>query len=323
MFRSAPRIIARQGALRASLSLPARRFISTAPPAQKSRSWKSLVARLGLAGAIIYYYNTTDVFADEPRRAAPVLPTTEAESELLPTIESIAAERAQRKAVQQQLELQRQKEAAAADEAARAQQQQQQQPTGNGEPQEGGIEGLEAEADQQGAFNPETGEINWDCPCLGGMASGPCGDEFKAAFSCFVFSKEEPKGMDCIDKFKDMQNCFRQYPEIYGSEIDTDDDDDMTADAAADVSAPAAGRENTASADRATSATDAPVEKESKSKSAVTASEGPHSPEKVAENRRELGLVPENYRPAEKEVKSKEPVSESESLVPKAAHDAR
>ena len=61
---------ARQGALRAAprASLPARRFISTAPPAQKSRSWKSLVARLGLAGAIIYYYNTTDVFADEPRR---------------------------------------------------------------------------------------------------------------------------------------------------------------------------------------------------------------------------------------------------------------
>jgi len=98
------------------------------------------------------------------------------------------------------LELQRQKEAAAADESARAQQQQQQQP--NAEQHEGGIEGLEAEADQQGAFNPETGEINWDCPCLGGMATGPCGEEFKAAFSCFVFSKEEPKGMDCIDKFK-------------------------------------------------------------------------------------------------------------------------
>jgi intermembrane space import and assembly protein 40 len=125
-----------------------------------------------------------------------------------------------------------------------------------------------------------------------------------------------------------MQNCFRQYPEIYGSEIDTDDDDDMTADAAADVSTPAAGRENTASPNPATSATDAPVakepvKKESKSKSVVPASEGPHSPEKVAENRRELGLVPENYRPEEKEVKSKEPVSESESLVPKAAHDAR
>ena len=34
------------------------------------------------------------------------------------------------------------------------------------------------------------------------MADGPCGEEFKAAFSCFVYSKEEPKGMDCIDKFQ-------------------------------------------------------------------------------------------------------------------------
>lgn len=67
---------------------------------------------------------------------------------------------------------------------------------------EGSPEALEEEAGQQGAFNPETGEINWDCPCLGGMAHGPCGEQFKAAFSCFVYSKEEPKGMDCIDKFQ-------------------------------------------------------------------------------------------------------------------------
>jgi len=69
---------------------------------------------------------------------------------------------------------------------------------------EGGVnpQQLEEEAGQQAAFNPETGEINWDCPCLGGMAHGPCGEDFKAAFSCFVYSEEEPKGMDCIDKFK-------------------------------------------------------------------------------------------------------------------------
>lgn len=63
-------------------------------------------------------------------------------------------------------------------------------------------EQLEEEAGNEGAFNPETGEINWDCPCLGGMAHGPCGEEFKSAFSCFVYSNEEPKGMDCIDKFQ-------------------------------------------------------------------------------------------------------------------------
>lgn len=31
------------------------------------------------------------------------------------------------------------------------------------------------------------GEINWDCPCLGGMAKGTCGQEFKDAFSCFHY----------------------------------------------------------------------------------------------------------------------------------------
>ncbi|MBW0545159.1 hypothetical protein O181_084874 [Austropuccinia psidii MF-1] len=76
------------------------------------------------------------------------------------------------------------------------------------------------ESSEQGAFNPETGEINWDCPCLGGMAHGPCGEQFKAAFSCFVFSEQEPKGVECIDKFKEMQDCFREHPEHYGAELD-------------------------------------------------------------------------------------------------------
>ncbi|KAJ5955383.1 hypothetical protein N7501_009662 [Penicillium viridicatum] len=71
---------------------------------------------------------------------------------------------------------------------------------------EGGVNAqeLQEEAGQEAAFNPETGEINWDCPCLGGMAHmahGPCGEDFKAAFGCFVYSEEEPKGIDCIEKF--------------------------------------------------------------------------------------------------------------------------
>jgi intermembrane space import and assembly protein 40 len=31
------------------------------------------------------------------------------------------------------------------------------------------------------------GDINWDCPCLGGMATGPCGVDFREAFSCFHY----------------------------------------------------------------------------------------------------------------------------------------
>ncbi|EPQ57491.1 hypothetical protein GLOTRDRAFT_74323 [Gloeophyllum trabeum ATCC 11539] len=82
-----------------------------------------------------------------------------------------------------------------------------------------------------GAFNPETGEINWDCPCLGGMAHGPCGLQFREAFSCFVFSEQEPKGIDCIEKFKAMQDCFREHPDVYGEDIMADDDDDDAAPA--------------------------------------------------------------------------------------------
>ena len=83
---------------------------------------------------------------------------------------------------------------------------------------------LEEEASSEGAFNPETGEINWDCPCLGGMAHGPCGEDFKAAFRCFVFSKEDPKGMDCIDNFQKMQDCFREYPDVYAGELADDNE---------------------------------------------------------------------------------------------------
>jgi len=74
------------------------------------------------------------------------------------------------------------------------------------------------------AFNPETGEINWDCPCLGGMAHGPCGPEFREAFSCFVHSEDEPKGINCVEKFQGMQTCFREHPDVYASEIADDDD---------------------------------------------------------------------------------------------------
>lgn len=86
---------------------------------------------------------------------------------------------------------------------------------------------LEQEAEGEGAFNPVTGEINWDCPCLGGMAYGPCGEEFRTAFSCFVYSTEEPKGMDCIEKFQGMQDCFRAHPEVYAGELEDENSEEL------------------------------------------------------------------------------------------------
>ncbi|CAO1621771.1 unnamed protein product [Parajaminaea phylloscopi] len=81
--------------------------------------------------------------------------------------------------------------------------------------------------DQQSAYDPSTGQINWDCPCLGGMAHGPCGNEFKEAFSCFVYSEGEPKGIECVDRFKLMQDCFRRHPEVYKEELEQEQRDEL------------------------------------------------------------------------------------------------
>lgn len=94
------------------------------------------------------------------------------------------------------------------------------------------------EAEPQPGLLLPSGEINWNCPCLGGMATGPCGVEFREAFSCFHYSEAEPKGSDCYDTFKTMQDCMAEYPTVYdkngddkegvdlGIDLGLDDDDE-------------------------------------------------------------------------------------------------
>ncbi|KAL1964420.1 hypothetical protein VTN77DRAFT_6978 [Rasamsonia byssochlamydoides] len=234
----APSRVAAPGRIRVVQRIPTTsRLISTAPPAQKSRSWTNCLVRLGLAVGVVYYYNTSSVFAEEPSFSLRPQPL---EDENAPTIESLSAQRKQR--------LQSASVAVTEPQA---------------QPSEGytSPEDLEQEADQQGAFNPETGEINWDCPCLGGMAHGPCGEEFKAAFSCFVYSTEEPKGMDCIDKFKAMQDCFRQHPDVYGSELEEDEVDAQLEEHIAGTS-----EDEKASTAREVDASSTPAEKQAEAK---------------------------------------------------------
>ncbi|KAK2064000.1 CHCH domain-containing protein [Colletotrichum caudatum] len=213
--RSTPRALsaARQSAIRAA----PRRFASTTP-ADKPRSWKGSALRWGLAAGAVYWYNTSPVFAEEHLPRTIPAPSQFSDSDLT-TVDAIVEEKRKRAIAKAE-------EAKPAPAAAPVptESNKKTQAALEGEPAPGSPEALEAEADQQGAFNPETGEINWDCPCLGGMADGPCGEEFKAAFSCFVYSKEEPKGMDCIEKFQGMQTCFRKYPEVYGAELADDDE---------------------------------------------------------------------------------------------------
>ncbi|KAI6872105.1 hypothetical protein KC323_g1682 [Hortaea werneckii] len=287
MYRPAVRAVSSA----ASKTLPrhaatsGRRFVSTAPPHQKSRSWKSSAVRWGLAGTLVYYYNTNNVFAEEPYMIhAP--PETSRESETYPTIEAVAEQRRQQGLAQQSAQ------STAAPDA--------------GAPES--PEALEGEASQQGAFNEETGEINWDCPCLGGMAHGPCGEQFKAAFSCFVYSKEEPKGLDCIDHFKTMQNCFKEHPDVYGSELDPDAELPEGEDVSGEQPAPAASPEPVAVPSPSQAAASTPHEGGEK----VADSEAP------AAEKRERAIaataqVKENHRE----------LSESEEVVPKAWHDSR
>ncbi|CAF1287790.1 unnamed protein product [Adineta ricciae] len=60
------------------------------------------------------------------------------------------------------------------------------------------------------------GSINWDCPCLGGMASGPCGLVFRRAYTCFHNSSSQMKGAECMSDFDALTKCFAKYPKLYG-----------------------------------------------------------------------------------------------------------
>ncbi|KAI0110708.1 hypothetical protein F4776DRAFT_364641 [Hypoxylon sp. NC0597] len=225
MYRSALRVAPRVANTirQPTLSASSRRFVSTSP-ANKSRSWKGAAVRWGLAAGAVYWYSTSTIFAEEPLPKT-IPPPPQFSDDDLPTVEAVVAQKRR----EAEARLQKAASTPEPDTATLGSEISPSAPVKDVEAHaqsqlpEGSPEALEEEAGQQGAFNPETGEINWDCPCLGGMAHGPCGEEFKAAFSCFVYSKEEPKGMDCIDKFQHMQDCFRRYPEVYGEELDEDE----------------------------------------------------------------------------------------------------
>ncbi|XP_072016756.1 mitochondrial intermembrane space import and assembly protein 40-B-like [Amphiura filiformis] len=60
------------------------------------------------------------------------------------------------------------------------------------------------------------GTINWECPCLGNMISGPCGVEVRQFFSCFHDSNTKGgSASECIDQMRSLDKCMTQYPELY------------------------------------------------------------------------------------------------------------
>lgn len=261
----------------------------------------------------MYYYNTSNVFAEGANdQSAHYPPPATSDTEELPTLDSYA------------------KKPAPVPALSNAQTPSVASESGSTSAPAGGAGDLEAEASQQGAFNEETGEINWDCPCLGGMANGPCGEDFKAAFSCFVYSKEEPKGVDCIDKFKAMQDCFRAHPDIYGAELE---DDEEYAAPPEGEGPPAMAKDSAESSlktaasaveDSAAPVIDDVKEKISDASDAIKDTTAAIK-EKVADRASSAkDDIDETAATAKRSVlQEKGEVSESEELVPKAAHDAR
>jgi len=106
--------------------------------------------------------------------------------------------------------------------------------------------------------------------------------------------------MDCIENFKGMQDCFRQHPDVYGSELDEDGEDEMGE-----------------AQDERIGANEG-IEKQ-EGRIAVT---GNGEGKEVGAGTTEKSVA--DKATAEKPaVESRESiVSESEQLVPKAAHDA-
>ena len=75
-----------------------------------------------------------------------------------------------------------------------------------------------------GPVKPD-GSINWNCPCMGDIVNGPCGEQFKAFFSCYHYSEAEPKGTDCMAQLKEMTDCLEEHPEIYDKYLRDNDKD--------------------------------------------------------------------------------------------------
>mmetsp|Transcript_33288 Transcript_33288/g.55828 ORF Transcript_33288/g.55828 Transcript_33288/m.55828 type:complete len:111 (+) Transcript_33288:168-500(+) len=70
--------------------------------------------------------------------------------------------------------------------------------------------------------DPQTPE-EWDkmteealsCPCVADVKEGVCGEAFVGSFSCFIRSQEEEKGSDCLEYFKQLQDCIVKNPQAF------------------------------------------------------------------------------------------------------------
>lgn len=116
-----------------------------------------------------------------------------------------------------------------------------------------------------------------------------------------------------------MQDCFRQHPDIYGSELEEDQDQDQEPESDAPTPAPDAPIPTSSPLTASPDQQPIPL-------SATSATSEPQSPLSSSTPDASAGASDtERARAAKQQVESdhgSEPISESDNLVPKAAHDA-
>lgn len=156
--------------------------------------------------------------------------------------------------------------------------------------------------------------------------------------------------MDCIDKFKcappptslmpslaldkltptrGMQDCFRDHPDIYGAELEDDDQDVQEEDAAALSDAPSEPSESAQSSPSPateSSAGQTPIASSAKSTSSKRASSSApppsHASAEHSSSEEEKGRTKRAKAAAKQVDEEYEPQSESDEMVPKAMFDA-
>eukprot|EP00118_Oscarella_pearsei_P026537 m.310055 g.310055 ORF g.310055 m.310055 type:complete len:147 (+) comp49372_c0_seq1:79-519(+) len=107
----------------------------------------------------------------------------------------------------------------------------------------GNAEKTEIVEESPGIILP-SGEINWDCPCLGGLASSPCAETFRESFTCFYYSTEEAKGSDCLPQFVAFKDCMDANEDYFRRDKDEDEDADADVESAKDEESPENGDAN-------------------------------------------------------------------------------
>lgn len=78
-------------------------------------------------------------------------------------------------------------------------------------------------------FVQPNGELNFGCPCVGGLHAGPCGYEMREFISCNFYNskdQEDPRGQNCEDKMFTMMQCIDKHEEYYKHKMSSDPEEE-------------------------------------------------------------------------------------------------